>query len=567
MLRSKFTLLILFSFFSQIVLASSDSTSLFREIESLKKIRINGIYSFDSAFHSIVDIVETNQWSLSIKHQAFNEIGEIKANYGLFEEAEPMFMKMLDISKQVNDTLLMVKSFTRLAENYLDQNQLDLAVDYGIKALELSERKGDFLTMAIAESSLAETYRHAGKLNLSEKYNLQAIEHYKKVGNWYQVARCYNNFAAAIGKMGRNLEAIDTLKKSMQFVNDTDYFSLGKHYSNIAYCFRNMANYDSALYYNKKSLYLKEKIHDGWGIGYSLGAIGRSYEGLGLYDSAIHYTLRSLDTTLKYKSLYRIKDAAYYVSNAYRAAGKYKEALDYLDMTMRFDDSIYVEEQNAAIEQYQRKYDFSKKEAEIKQLKSEQELEKANQRVLLVFFIGLSFLLIALVLIFRLRARKREQEKKVVELELQNSKQELESHKSELILYTRELMDKNKSIKKFQQKVIEKEEELELLKNTKSEELEQLSELKILTDEDWTRFKTLFERVHPGFFEKLSKSSFDFTKGEKRLLALTRLNMSHSEIADTLGISTESVTKSRFRLKKKLVAEKLVSIEDYVHQL
>lgn len=530
----------------------------------------NTDYSNLNLVDSIVSLLEV-QMESGISNQTAYEsnwiIADARAELGFFEKADEYFLKCLELAELLKNDTLKVKILCRLGESKLDQNQLDLAVDYGIKALELSERKADFLTKAIAESSLAETYRHAGKLNLSEKYNLRAIEHYKKVGNWYQVARCYNNFAAAIGKMGRNLEAIDTLKKSMQFVNDTDYFSLGKHYSNIAYCFRNMANYDSALYYNKKSLYLKEKIHDGWGIGYSLGAIGRSYEGLGVYDSAIHYTLRSLDTTLKYKSLYRIKDAAYYVSNAYRAAGKYKEALDYLDMTMRFDDSIYVEEQNAAIEQYQRKYDFSKKEAEIKQLKSEQELEKANQRVLLVFFIGLSFLLIALVLIFRLRARKREQEKKVVELELQNSKQELESHKSELVLYTRELMDKNKSIKKFQQKVIEKEEELELLKNTKSEELEQLSELKILTDEDWTRFKTLFERVHPGFFERLSKSSFDFTKGEKRLLALTRLNMSHSEIADTLGISTESVTKSRFRLKKKLVAEKLESIEDYVHQL
>ena len=41
MLRSKFALLILFSFISPIVLASSDSTSLFREIEALKKIKIN----------------------------------------------------------------------------------------------------------------------------------------------------------------------------------------------------------------------------------------------------------------------------------------------------------------------------------------------------------------------------------------------------------------------------------------------------------------------------------------------------------------------------------------------
>jgi DNA-binding CsgD family transcriptional regulator len=47
------------------------------------------------------------------------------------------------------------------------------------------------------------------------------------------------------------------------------------------------------------------------------------------------------------------------------------------------------------------------------------------------------------------------------------------------------------------------------------------------------------------------------TEAEKRLLALTKLEMSNSEIAAMLGISPESVIKTRYRLRKKVGDEDL----------
>ncbi|MEQ8907708.1 MAG: tetratricopeptide repeat protein [Vicingaceae bacterium] len=503
----------------------------------------------------------------SIRSEAFRSIGDIKAKQGFFEEAETYLKEALLSANRTNKPSLKVKALGRLADNHLNMNRHDKAVELDLKALQVAEKEKDDYLMALAKSSLAETYRHAAKMKLAERYNLQAIEHYKAVENWNQVARCYNNFAATIGKAGRNQEAIDTLKVALSFIEEDNLFARAKHFSNIGYCFRNMQHYDSALYYNKKSLKLKQQINDSWGIGYSLGAIGRCYIGLEQFDSAIHYTKQSYDTTVKYKNLYRIKDAAQYVSDAYRAAGDYKKALHFSDINRQFDDSIFVEETSNKIELLQRKYDISKKEAEIERLKSQQELEQANQKTIVAILIGFLLLLIVVALFFRLRAIKRAEEKKIIEIELANSKKQLQSRRFELENYVRELLEKNKTIKQFQLKMIDKEEELEKYRNQKSDELEKLADLKILTDDDWKRFKLLFDRVHPEFFERLNRSTFDFTKGEKRLLALTKLDMSHGEIADTLGISTESVTKSRFRLKKKLIAEGIENIEDYLASL
>ncbi|MCB0803279.1 MAG: hypothetical protein KDB74_09275 [Flavobacteriales bacterium] len=154
----------------------------------------------------------------------------------------------------------------------------------------------------------------------------------------------------------------------------------------------------------------------------------------------------------------------------------------------------------------------------------------------------------------------------MIELDFQNSQKENERNKAELIHFAKDLMLKNKQLIHLSKQLEENKLELEKLEAKKSERIDKLSDIKILTKEDWTRFKNLFDKVYPHFFEKLNRSEYNFTKGEKRLMALTKLNMDTQELADTLGISAESVTKSRFRLKKKL---NLTSgdLDHFIHQL
>ena len=162
--------------------------------------------------------------------------------------------------------------------------------------------------------------------------------------------------------------------------------------------------------------------------------------------------------------------------------------------------------------------------------------------------------------------KRKEQANNMIELDFQNSQKENERNKAELIHFAKDLMLKNKQLIHLSKQLEENKLELEKLEAKKSERIDKLSDIKILTKEDWTRFKNLFDKVYPHFFEKLNRSEYNFTKGEKRLMALTKLNMDTQELADTLGISAESVTKSRFRLKKKL---NLTSgdLDHFIHQL
>jgi hypothetical protein len=89
----------------------------------------------------------------------------------------------------------------------------------------------------------------------------------------------------------------------------------------------------------------------------------------------------------------------------------------------------------------------------------------------------------------------------------------------------------------------------------------------ILTEDDWERFKTLFEKIHPGFFIKLKESVTDITIAEQRMAALTRLHLTTKQMAALLGISPNSVNKTKQRLRQRLNLYVDSNIEEFVLKL
>jgi hypothetical protein len=136
-------------------------------------------------------------------------------------------------------------------------------------------------------------------------------------------------------------------------------------------------------------------------------------------------------------------------------------------------------------------------------------------------------------------------QKKQLDLELEIATQKLED-------FTKGIHERNELIASFEQ-------ELELLKtqigSSSLTSIEQkkieLNKSQILTEEQWQDFKVLFESVHKGFFIKLSTQFPDLTQGEMRYLAISKLNITTKEMANMLGVSIDSVTKTKYRLNKK----------------
>jgi len=97
--------------------------------------------------------------------------------------------------------------------------------------------------------------------------------------------------------------------------------------------------------------------------------------------------------------------------------------------------------------------------------------------------------------------------------------------------------------------------------------LEEIANQTILTEQDWNNFKRLFEKIYPGFFINLKQKAPDITLAEQRMAALTRLNISSRQMASMLGISVDSVHKTRQRLRQRLHIHGEESLEEAVGSL
>jgi AmiR/NasT family two-component response regulator len=83
-------------------------------------------------------------------------------------------------------------------------------------------------------------------------------------------------------------------------------------------------------------------------------------------------------------------------------------------------------------------------------------------------------------------------------------------------------------------------------------------------DNDWYRIKAHFEKIYPGFFDRLRKKFPQLTPNDHKLCALLRMNLNTKEISHILKITAPSTEISRIRLRKKLALPKNVNLTQFI---
>lgn len=102
---------------------------------------------------------------------------------------------------------------------------------------------------------------------------------------------------------------------------------------------------------------------------------------------------------------------------------------------------------------------------------------------------------------------------------------------------------------------------------------EKLSELlaatKLLdTKNEWTEYKACFEKIHPGFWNKVENlANEEMTSYELRLSALLSLGMGTKEISDLTNRSVRTVETTIYKIRKKLGMESEEKTQDFLARL
>ena len=261
----------------------------------------------------------------------------------------------------------------------------------------------------------------------------------------------------------------------------------------------------------------------------------------------------------------KISDVGFYlkaeknIAELYAKEKKYEDAYKHIADYIKTKESVENEIRTNTFLYYQSQFETERKDNEIYKKKSEiQLLEKdkeiAKNKRLFLWALILAILLLSVIISYYIW-KQGKQKRKTLAIKVEKSKKELEE-------YTKLLIEKSKTQEILAKEIENLKEKIGAQEST--EKLQDLTAIKILTNEDWYTFKEKFKTVYPNFFASIKNRGFDLTKSEERLIAMEKLYLDTNEIASMLAISQDSVTRSRSRLRKKINAPKGHSILEYL---
>jgi tetratricopeptide (TPR) repeat protein/DNA-binding CsgD family transcriptional regulator len=389
-------------------------------------------------------------------------------------------------------------------------------------------------------------------------------------------------------------KAIQYFKEASSFVPLSEYERYWYRHSlnNIGVAYQELGMLDSADVYHRRLYQHSIESGDSIWIGISKASIGRTEYLQGLYEKAIDdlsfsfiladhqgdlglaggILMNWASACLKLQNVSAaiplIQKAKEYVwasnrhgaaaqlyplvSKMYAIQGNPKMAALYVDSTVIMLDSMHRQFSGLMLAR------VAQKESMVEERVREADIENRKRMLTFKFYGFLVVMILAFgvtIYVYRLKRRQHREQQAFKDQQLKDREYELGSARAQLIEFTERIAEKNELLEQLEQQ------------KGNSKWLEELEQSVILTGQDWGRFRDLFEKVHPGFLQRLNEKISGATPAEVRLLALSKLNFSNKEMASALGVTPQAIRVTWHRLRKKANLPEELTIEDLVGQI
>lgn len=503
-------------------------------------------------------------------------------------------------------------AFTQLWRGrlYIHLNKLDSAEICLTESSKISQQHKWPLRTSNAEEGLAALYYTKGKTAEALRAHLNVYEALQHLDSSYDDRKlvALANITADYSQSNNNQEALKWLQMSVPYFQNEHRTELRgskiNHLENASAIYRRLNMLDSAILFAQQAIQLCEQYQTNNDKSELLMSLGLAYYSKGDCGHARSNYQRALQS----KKSSNPKTLARFMTNmadAYMCLGQldsaqllYETALPksvgasaahiYGNLSTIYAQKGYFQRAYDAQKQgqdLQKKMYNIEKVQEIGAIKSELELErtqnqvnilqqqtKINQQQLLILALLLAAAIgFALSYYFRQRGTRQLMEKErqayeyrelLQQQSLQQAQNLLEQTKEELEHAHKMLLLKNKLFN-----------ELDIRLNTENndastaevpEKPDMMEGVRILNTLDWDVFRERCETLFPGIISKLKEPPFSLSTAETRLFLLMKLKFNSAEISEVLGISRESVWRSRHRLAKKVGLSDTMDLDGFV---
>ncbi|UOB16239.1 tetratricopeptide repeat protein [Abyssalbus ytuae] len=474
------------------------------------------------------------------------------------------YKNQLEQALKESSSIEITKRRLQFADFYFQVGVFSEAIDQYNKASELADKLNNDTLVVIIKNNIGKVHLAMKNFTLAENYFQNSLKLAQEINFVKGQAISKQLQGTCHEKRGEYLRALEFQKESLtlfQKINHGEGIAIVNE--NIGSIYEDIAQYNLALDYFKMS-YDYFKNTGGAFEASVLNNLGDIYRKTGQYDEAFKYTRKALSLSQTINDSHQIESAHKDLSKTYALRGDFKNAYHHLKESEKINSEKFYSQNTNQLNVLQTVYETKQKESQIKLLLQQNQINEANQRLLIVC---IASILVGAFFFFIYFDKKRKQKLKLQQLEQRMLKAELDKKEFEEKNLQREIHLKTSALSRYSLHLAQKNKILEDLSSTLTnisvrENIDVSKKMKQLVKEinfnlhqehEWDEFMNIFKEIHPGFVKKLSTlSGENLSPAELRLGMLLRLNLSSKEIASILRVTPDSVRVARYRLRKKL---------------
>lgn len=346
-----------------------------------------------------------------------NFLGSLYKDIGAYDSSIIHFNEAIYWSR-INDFDRGVAAcMSNLGKTYFLIGDYDKALNNFYAALEIFEEYEDTINIGEVHSNIGSLMIEINEYDAAEEHFSQSQRQYQLAHAVIQEAWILYDWGTLKFKTGHYDEALMLFYRSLTIWKKFDRVKRCQiTYLRIGEVFLIKGQYEKALEIFNNAEHEFEKINNPQGVSEALMLSGRAHYFLNEYDIAIEKLKRALSLSdfIESKQLKLNTYRDLYL--CFKAKNDFSEALSYMERYQALNDTIFNENKEKLIAEYQMKLNLSNKENIIQQLEDStmrqnlinQNISLQNERNLIgIYALGFLVLAIALFLIFVFRRNKK----------------------------------------------------------------------------------------------------------------------------------------------------------------
>jgi tetratricopeptide (TPR) repeat protein len=448
-----------------------------------------------------------------------------------------------------------------------NQGHYAQALDFYLHADKVFSANNNQEMLAANMGDMGVLYYYNKQLDKSRSMYNKALAIYTKTNNLKGQAGIFGKIGHLYEKHHQYDSAFYYQHLALQKYTRANYQQgAAKIYENLGSIYEDLAKYDSAYTSFNHSLHLYKQEHNEIATIEVINNLGDILRKTGKYAQSIVESRRAMALAGLTGNVYQLASCSKDLGKAYELMGRMDSAYHYAELSRKYSLDVYSKEGVNQTAFLQVLYDINKKSDEINRLNN---IRKINRIVGVAVVVVVALLIVLGMVIFsrqRLKikdqnalAKQKEVQHELMQLELKNQHLEEDNLKQQLEVKSRELSTHTLNLIKNNQFLEHLRSTLQaMVKEDKRDQKKQMQQIILEINESfnheqhWREFTAAFEQVHQQFFDSLKQYSNELTSADMRLIALLKMNLDSADIATLLGISTDSLRVSRYRLRKKL---------------